>query len=91
MIVIRGESTDVDTLPDDIQNYENSKEKNQEYYITAEIKVEDFKSIFKHFPVGDDKVYGGYRNVPLKKGKTYTIAERAVTVVNKVSRNTSLV
>jgi hypothetical protein len=84
VIVISEKEIDVDELPDTIYNYKDAKEKKQEFYITAELKANEFKSSFS---VGDDKEYGGYQNVPLEKGKTYTIAERAITKDKQVSNN----
>ncbi|XP_031557812.1 uncharacterized protein LOC116294358 [Actinia tenebrosa] len=71
VIVIKG-NKDVSDLPTNISGYKDA----QELYVTAELKPNEIKS---SFPVGDNKIYGQYKNVPLDKGKTYTIAERAIT------------
>ncbi|XP_031551587.1 receptor-type tyrosine-protein phosphatase delta-like [Actinia tenebrosa] len=75
VIVIKG-NKNVSDLPTNISDYKDA----QELYVTAELKPNEIKS---PFPVGDNKIYGQYKNVPLDKGKTYTIAERAITTENQ--------
>ena len=77
VIVIKG-NKDTNNLPTNISDYKDGKE----LYVTAELKANEFKP---SIPVGDNKHYGEYKNIPLDKGKTYTIAERAITAHQGVS------
>jgi len=76
VIVLTDKEQDLAKIPTTINDYEHSRKNGQSYYITAQITPDQLSKVFI---IGDGKVYGGYRNVPLEKGGTYTIAERAIT------------
>jgi hypothetical protein len=55
------------------------------YYITAEVPADAFKSNTKLLTIGDGIIYKNkYKNAALEKGKRYQIYERALSYHNKV-------
>ena len=62
------------SLPSVVYDYLKAKKHNLSYYITAEI---DASKVPGRFLVGDNEMYGDYRNVPLKPETNYKLHVRA--------------
>ncbi|XP_048584003.1 receptor-type tyrosine-protein phosphatase T isoform X2 [Nematostella vectensis] len=67
-------------LPDDfaqlLTNFTRAKSQGLQFYVTANLK--EISEPAMNFTVGDAKMYGDYRNVPLEGGLDYNVYIRAI-------------
>ena len=77
-IIVQRTDDEDEELPSSLEllNYAASQQKKVKYYVTAYMSAAsvDWSA---PFTVGDEKSFGDYENVKLKKGETYTIYEMA--------------
>ena len=64
-----------------LTDYYKAKEDRLHYYITAHIRISPPAQAFaRSFTLGDENVYGGYKNMKLVRGKRYHVFQRAMTI-----------
>ncbi|XP_048580701.1 receptor-type tyrosine-protein phosphatase S-like isoform X3 [Nematostella vectensis] len=66
------------------QRVRKRREIAKEYSVAAELSA-DAVDPGAVFTIGDGKIYGIYKNIPLQRGKKYKVYERAVTVTPEVT------
>ncbi|XP_028516624.1 receptor-type tyrosine-protein phosphatase delta [Exaiptasia diaphana] len=81
VIVVSGRNKSMTEIPENLSDYKKASSNNELFYITAELKPDQIKTAGM-FVIGDNRMYGIYKNVPLVKGQAYTVAERAITKYN---------
>ncbi|XP_028518888.1 tyrosine-protein phosphatase Lar, partial [Exaiptasia diaphana] len=82
VIVVSGRNKSMTEIPENLSDYQNATSNSELFYITAELTPDQIKTAGM-FVIGNNRMYGKYKNVPLEKGQAYTVAERAITIYEK--------
>lgn len=72
-----------ETLPPDfdskLKNSEEASQSNMDFYISAKISNDPVQKTTWDFTIGDEKIYGAYKNTALQRGEDYIVFQRALT------------